>query len=337
MHIAIVSDAWYPQAYGVVRTLASLIKELREMGHEVSTITPDLFKRINLPENIQFSLFADVSAHLAKLKPDLIHIAVEGPLGWGARNFCLKRQLPFTTAYHTKFPELIEKRYGIPLAITYPLLREFHAPASGVMVSTAAMESLLLSHSFKNLLRWPLGVDTNMFRPGDKGLLGVERPIWLNVGRLSREKNIFDFLNLDLPGTKVVVGGEAAQLDEFRKCYPKVHFVGFKSGEQLANYYRSADVFVFPSRSDTFGLVLLEALASGVPVAAYPVTGPIDVISSSEVGCLDNDLKKAALTALQLSPERCRDYALRFSWRVCAEKFLSNSEPFRIFDWGKTA
>ena len=333
MHIALISDAWFPQVNGVVRTLSTTVKELRAMGHTVSTITPDLFRTIPCPgyKEIRLSLNADVARRLDALKPDAIHIAVEGPLGMLARRYCIKRGLPFTTAYHTKFPEYLQEQYGIPASLTYPLVRRFHGRACSVMVATPSMEADLISRGFKNIVRWSRGVDTELFSPaaGGKDLLQLPRPLWLNVGRVSAEKNIGAFLGLDLPGTKVVVG-DGPQLAALRKQYPEVHFAGMKSGSELASYYAACDVFVFPSKTDTFGLVLLEALASGLPVAAYPVTGPVDVITSAEVGCLDQDLQKAALTALSLSPERCREYALQYSWRASAEQFLNNLRPCRI-------
>jgi glycosyltransferase involved in cell wall biosynthesis len=331
MHIAIISDAWFPQVNGVVRTLSTIVEELRAMGHRVSTITPDLFKSIPCPgyKEIRLSLNANVGKHLDRLNPDAIHIAVEGPLGILARRYCLKRRLPFTTAYHTKFPEYLMEQYGIPVCLTYPLVRRFHAPSCSVMVATPTMEADLIARGFKNITRWSRGVDTSLFAPGDKTFLDLPRPIWLNVGRVSAEKNIGAFLDLDLPGTKVVVG-DGPQLNELKGKYPQVHFAGVQTGKTLARYYSASDVFVFPSRTDTFGLVLLEALASGLPVAAYPVTGPIDVITSEEVGILNADLQEAARRALYLSPERCWSYAMYYSWRASAEQFLNNLRPCQL-------
>ncbi len=331
MHIALISDAWFPQVNGVVRTLSTVVRELRAMGHQVSTITPDMFRSIPCPgyKEIRLSLTAAVGKRLAQLKPDAIHIAVEGPLGLLARRYCLKHGLPFTTAYHTKFPEYLQEQYGIPSWLTYPLVRRFHAPSCSVMVATPTLEAELLARGFKNIARWSRGVDTDLFAPGDKSFLDLPRPIMLNVGRVSAEKNIGAFLDLDLPGTKLVVG-DGPQLKELRKKYPQVHFAGVKAGAELAKYYAASDVFVFPSKTDTFGLVLLEALASGLPVAAYPVTGPLDVITSQDVGCLDLDLQQAVRAALKLSPQRCREYALTYSWRASAEQFVNNLKPRQI-------
>jgi glycosyltransferase involved in cell wall biosynthesis len=325
MHIAIVSDAWFPQVNGVVRTLSTTVQELRAMGHQVSTITPDLFRNFPCPgyKEIRLSFRADVAKRLAALQPDAIHIAVEGPLGIQARRYCLKKGLPFSTAYHTKFPEYLEEQYGIPARLVYPLIRRFHAASCSVMVATATMEAELTSKGFSNIVRWSRGVDTGLFAPGEKSFLDLPRPIWLSVGRVSKEKNLEAFLDLDLSGTKVVVG-DGPQLQQLKLRYANVHFVGVKMGKDLARYYAASDVFVFPSLTDTFGLVLLEALASGLPVAAFPVTGPLDVVTSAEVGCLDTDLRKAALQALTLSPEACRKYAMQYSWRASSEQFLGN-------------
>lgn len=256
-------------------------------------------------------------------QPSAIHIATEGPLGLAARRHCLKQGYEFTTAFHTRFPEYVQARWRVPLSWTYRWLRWFHAPASGVMVATPAMEAVLRNRGFSNLKRWSRGVDTRLFQPRPKDFLSYPRPIALYVGRVAVEKNIRAFLDLDLPGTKVVIG-DGPQRAALCRRYPDVRFLGAKNGEDLARHYAAADVFVFPSRTDTFGLVLLEAMASGVPVAAYPVEGPLDVVDGSGAGCLDWDLGRAVEGALAIAPESCRAHALTFSWESSARQFLSN-------------
>ena len=331
MKIAIISDAWLPQINGVVRTLMRTIEELRALGHQTHVVSPDLFRNLPCPSYAEIRLAVLPARRLARLldgfQPCAIHIATEGPLGYAARRYCLARGLPFTTAFHTRFPEYVKARIGMPLGAGYSVLRRFHAPASGVMVATLSLEHDLDSRGFRNLKRWTRGVDTAMFHPRDKAFLDLPRPIHLYVGRIAVEKNVEAFLKLDLPGSKLVVGS-GPQLADLKRRYPDVRFAGPRQGEDLARHYAAADVFVFPSRTDTFGLVLLEALASGLPVAAYPVPGPLDVIDGASVGFLDEDLASAARRALDVSPELCRDYALQFSWRRSAEQFLANLRPF---------
>ena len=266
---------------------------------------------------------------LGEAAPDAIHIATEGPLGKAARRYCVRRGLDFTTAYHTRFPEYLHARWSVPLDWTYAMLRRFHEPSAAVMVATSSMEKALGQRGFGNICRWTRGVDTEMFRPRDKGFLDWPRPILLYVGRVAVEKNIEAFLGLDVPGAKVVVG-DGPQRAQLQRRFPAVQFVGSKHGEELARYYAASDVFVFPSRTDTFGLVLLEALASGVPVAAYPVPGPLDVIDGSAVGSLDDDLGKAVRQALEIPTERCRSHALTFSWDTSVRQFLTNLHPIRV-------
>jgi glycosyltransferase involved in cell wall biosynthesis len=331
MKIVIVSDAWLPQVNGVVRTLMRTVDELAVLGHQSRVISPDLFWSLPCPTYSEIRLAVKPGRRLARLidsfQPCAIHIATEGPLGIAARRYCLRRKLPFTTAFHTRFPEYVQARIGLPLAVGYAALRRFHAPAHGVMVATQSLERDLEGRGFHNLRRWTRGVDTELFRPRDKNFLDLPRPIYLYVGRIAVEKNIQAFLGLDLPGSKLVVG-DGPQMGELARRHPKVSFAGSRQGVDLARHYAAADVFVFPSRTDTFGLVILEALACGVPVAAYPVPGPLDVIDGAEVGFLDEDLAAAAHKALAVSPERCRDYALQFSWRRSAEQFLANLQPF---------
>jgi glycosyltransferase involved in cell wall biosynthesis len=336
MRIALATDAWAPQVNGVVRTLTTVRDKLAASGHEILTITPDQFRTFPCPTYPEIRLAIGPGRRIARLleagAPDAIHIATEGPLGLAVRNYCVRRGWPFTTAYHTRFPEYVEARFAFPARWSYDLLRWFHQPSRGIMVATESIRRDLEARRFINIKRWSRGVDTERFRPAADGsarnFLGLERPIFLSVGRLAVEKNLEAFLALDLPGSKLVVG-DGPLLSKFRRRYPGVHFAGERHGAELAACYASADVFVFPSRTDTFGLVLLEALASGVPVAAYPVPGPLDVIGESGCGVLSEDLREAALAALGIARERCRDYAMTFSWTACAEQFLRNLAPFR--------
>lgn len=330
MRIAIVSDAWHPQINGVVRTIDTVIGELRSIGHIATCIGPDRFRTIPCPTYPEIRLAIDASwrmkRELSAFDPEAIHIATEGPLGMAARRYCLKRKLPFTTAYHTRFPEYIHARARIPVSWTYAILRRFHRPSQGVMVATRSIRRDLESRGFRNIRDWSRGVDTEIFKPDPDVSLEGKSPIWLYVGRIAVEKNIEAFLRLELPGTRYVVG-DGPLLSELKRRYPTVHFVGAKTGSDLVRYYAGADVFVFPSRTDTFGLVLLEALACGVPVAAYPVPGPSDVLNGAKVGCLDENLQNAAVSTLCISRRRCRDHALKFSWRNCALQFLGNLAP----------
>ena len=335
VNILVVTDAWYPQVNGVVRTIATVRDELRKMGHTVEVIGPEHFRTIPMPTYPEIRLAIGAGRELCRMidamHPDAIHVATEGPLGYAARKYCLKRDIPFTTAYHTRFPEYIRDRVPIPLFLSYAVVRRFHRPAAAMMVATTSIEQALRARGFTNIRHWTRGVDTDLFHPRDKAFLDAPRPISMYVGRVAVEKSIEDFLRLDLPGTKYVVG-DGPQLTDLKNRFPGVRFVGAQHGEDLARFYAAADVFVFPSRTDTFGLVLLEALASGVPVAAYPVAGPLDVINSAEgVGCLDEDLGHAVRVALTCAPERCREYALKYSWRASAEQFISNLQPFTTF------
>ena len=325
--LTIVTDAWFPQINGVVRTLHRVKQELEALGKQVQVVSPDQFLNIPCPTypEIRLALFSrgKLTRMLDSFQPSAIHIATEATLGVAARRYCLKRGFSFTTSFHTRFPEYIHARFGIPTAWGYAWLRRFHRPAAGVMVATQSLKRDLADRGFGNLVDWSRGVDTELFRPQDQALFDLPRPIFICVGRVAIEKNLEAFLDLELPGSKVVVG-DGPLLETLKRRYPKVLFTGAKIGTDLARHYASADVFVFPSRTDTFGLVLLEALASGLPVAAYPVTGPLDVVDGAPVGCLDEDLGNAARAAAELSPEACREHALRFSWTRCAEQFASN-------------
>jgi glycosyltransferase involved in cell wall biosynthesis len=333
MRIALVSDAWPPQINGVVRTLGMLVDNLNAAGHPVATITPDRFRTIPCPSYSEIRLSLKPRRRVAALidahDAQAIHIATEGPLGMAARSLCLERGLPFTTAFHTKFPEYVAARFAVPISWGYAWLRRFHAPSRGVMVATETVRRDLAARGFDKLKHWGRGVDDKLFDPAKRiEDYGLPRPIFLFVGRVAVEKNLPDFLDLDLPGSKLVVG-DGPMLETLRHRYPAAHFIGKREGEALAQVFASADVFVFPSLTDTFGLVLLEALASGLPVAAYPVAGPLDVIGDSGVGVLDRDLHQAALAALDLSRAQCRTFAQRYSWSASAQQFLGNLAPFR--------
>ena len=329
MKLALVSDAWFPQVNGVVRTLSTIADQVARLGHVVQPVTPDKFSRtIACPTYPEIRLAVGnvrgrVRRMIEDFDPDAIHIATEGPLGWSARAFCLKHGLPFTTSFHTFFPDYLQLRFSIPRSWTYSVLRRFHSRAQAVMISTPRMQQILEGQGFTNLAQWKRAVDTELFHPRDKSFLDAPRPIQMFVGRVAVEKNLEAFLALDVAGTKIVVG-DGPQLQEFTKKYPEVRFVGVKKGEELASHYAAADVFVFPSLTDTFGLVMLEALASGVPVAAYPVQGPLDIVTDPQVGVLDDDLATAVNRAVRLSPQKCREHALTYSWGESANQFLSN-------------
>jgi glycosyltransferase involved in cell wall biosynthesis len=327
MRIAIVTDAWLPQVNGVVRTLGQTIREATAAGHEVSVISPADFRTVPCPTypEIRLALFPGrrVRRRLDELRPDAVHVATEGPLGLAARNWCVRRGWPFTTAYHTQFPEYVRARAPIPLRAGYAAVRWFHGRAARTLVTTPSMMRHLEAHGFRNLTLWGRGVDTDLFRPRGKDFLDLPRPVWLYIGRVAVEKGVEDFLKLDLPGTKLVVGDGPAAAD-LRVRYPDAVYAGYRHGEDLAAHIAASDVFVFPSRTDTFGLVLLEAMACGVPVAAYPVTGPIDVVRNGITGVLDEDLRAAALAALDLDPDACRAQALQNSWEAATRQFLGS-------------
>lgn len=330
MRIALVTDAWYPQVNGVVRTWDRVIGECENRGHAFLVIAPRDFRTVPLPTypeiRIAVAPCRGLRRRLDAFRPEAVHIATEGPLGLAARRLCLKRGWPFTTSYHTKFPEYVSARFPVPLALGYRAMRWFHRPSAAVLVATASIRGELEARGFASVVDWTRGVDTALFRPdGPKAWTG-EGPLFLYVGRVAVEKNLKVFLDLDLPGPKAVVG-DGPQLQDLKRGYPDVIFPGAKFGEELAAWYRSAGVFVFPSRTDTFGLVLLEALASGVPVAAYPVPGPLDVVGHDGPGVLDDDLGRAALAARAVDPAACRAHAMTYSWEACARIFLDNLAP----------
>lgn len=344
MKIALVTDAWLPQVNGVVTTLVELVRELRAEGHQVQVVEPGQFRTRPCPgyDGIDLAIAParGLADKLDAFRPDAIHLATEGPLGWAGRRYCLRRGLRFTTAFHTKFPEIVQAAVKLPLALGYAVMRHFHRPSAGVMVPTPGVLAMLQQRGFRNLRAWTHGVDTELFafHPDPRIYPGLEertRPVSLFVGRVSYEKNIEAFLRLDLPGTKVVcgVGPVEAQL---RKRFPQAHFVGLLPREQLARLYASADVFVFPSRADTFGLVMAEAMACGTPVAAYPVDGPLTVLerprhdgTGSLGGAMHEDLRTACLAALATPRHEARQRALDFSWAQAASLFAGYLVPAR--------
>jgi glycosyltransferase involved in cell wall biosynthesis len=327
MQVLIATDAWHPQINGVVRSLDNLAAEAGRCVAHVTFLTPDDFRTLPLPGYAEIRLAVAGSRTLARriaaIAPDHVHIATEGPIGIVTRAVCLKQRRPFTTSYHTRFPEYLAARAPVPPRLTYALLRRFHNAGAGIMVSSPSLAADLKRRGFRRLMHWSRGVDGALFRPRAKRTLDLARPIFLSVGRLAVEKNIEAFLQLDLPGSKVVVGDGPARAD-LQARFPAATFLGALAGEALARVYASADVFVFPSRTDTFGIVLLEALASGLPVAAYPVMGPSDVIGASGCGVLGEDLRRAALGALDLPRDRCRAHAMTFTWANSARQFFDN-------------
>ncbi|MEE2691100.1 MAG: glycosyltransferase family 1 protein [Pseudomonadota bacterium] len=333
LKIVIATDAWKPQLNGVVRTLDTLGEILTRFGNKVLYITPNEFKSVPLPSYPEIRLSILPNRKVAKMindfQPDAIHIATEGPIGRAARRFCKRRRYPFTTSFHTRFPEYAAERWAVPISWGYAVLKDFHKDGETMMVATPGLMDELKERGFTRMKLWARGVDLNGFRPGDRSFLDQhQRPVFLYVGRLAVEKSIEDFLALDLPGTKVVVG-EGPQRAELEAKYKDAVFVGPKFGEELTRYYQGADVFVFPSRTDTFGLVNVEALACGVPVAAYPVRGPLEILAGAPEGCgaMNEDLRAACLAALEKrDPEACRRHAENFSWEAASRQFISNLE-----------
>lgn len=334
MRVLVATDAWHPQVNGVVRTLAMMAEAAKGLGVEVSFLTPQSFRTFALPSYRDLRLALPYQAKIARLiadaRPDSIHIATEGPIGLLVRRYCRKQGLPFTTSFHTRFPEYISARLPIPESWIWAALRVFHRPSQAVMAATPALAAELRTRGFRNVVLWPRGVDAGQFHPRAVDL-GLPRPVFLCVGRVAVEKNLEAFLDLDLPGTKVIVGDGPARAALARK-YPHTTFLGARQGDALAEVYAGADVFVFPSKTDTFGLVLLEALASGVPVAAFPVTGPRDVIGKAPVGVLNDDLRTACLSALRISPQACLEFAAKHTWEASARIFIDNIIGVRSAD-----
>jgi glycosyltransferase involved in cell wall biosynthesis len=332
MRILIATDAWRPQVNGVVHSLEQMSAAARLQGADCEFLTPQGFASLPLPTypDIRLAIAGSRAAgrRIEEVAPDHIHIATEGPIGLAARRYCRVNGRPFTTSYHTRFPEYIRARWPVPLGVPYSFLRWFHGPAAAVMAPTPTMRDELTRRGFERVEVWSRGVDHCLFHPRETKALDLPRPIFLYVGRIAVEKNLAALLSLDLPGSIAIVGDGPARL-AMQRLYPAVHFLGPSIGEALAAIYASADVFVFPSRTDTFGIVLIEALASGLPVAAYPVAGPLDVIGDSGAGALSEDLRAACLAALDIPRERARAHSLQFTWAESARQFLANIEASR--------
>jgi 1,2-diacylglycerol 3-alpha-glucosyltransferase/glucuronosyltransferase len=327
MRIMIVSDAWFPQTNGVVHTLSHTAACLERFGHAVRLVEPGAFRTFACPSYPEIRMaiapMGGVARSFEEFRPQAVHIATEGPLGLAARRYCVSRRLRFTTSYHTQFPQYLRSRWPIPLWLSYAGLRWFHAVAHGCMVSTRGVHDALARRGFRNLVRWQRGVDTELFRPRGKDFLDLPRPIAAYVGRVAIEKNIEAFLAMPWRGSKIVIG-DGPERVRLQSRYPDARYTGFRFGEDLASHLAAADILVFPSLTDTFGLVNLEAMACGVPVAAFPVTGPIDVVEDGVTGVLDQDLAQAAERALRLDPRACRERALRSSWEACSREFEAN-------------
>ncbi len=330
MRIVIASDAWKPQVNGVVNTLQQTRAELIEKGHEVLMITPEGRPTIPCPTypEIRLTLFQGrkIARELDAFAPDCIHIATEGTIGFAVRRYCRKRGLRFTTAYHTQFPEYVRARAPIPIAWTVAALRWFHRPSDRIMVPTPSIQRLLEERRFNNVVIWSRGVQTDLFVPEPKHRYDLPRPIWIYVGRVAVEKNIELLLGLGLPGSKVIIG-DGPDRQRLAARHPDCHFLGYKFGRDLAEHVAGGDVFVFPSKTDTFGLVMLEAMACGIPVAALPVTGPIDVVRHGETGILDTDLAAACRKALTMDRAGCRRFAEQRSWSRSTAQFVGHLSP----------
>jgi glycosyltransferase involved in cell wall biosynthesis len=330
MRIMIATDAWLPQTNGVVSTLKQTVTQLTARGHTVEMLTPQGFTTVACPGYAEIRLALRVQAgvreQFERFRPEAVHIATEGPIGFAVRAFCKSKRLRFTTSYHTQFPQYLRKRLPVPVSWSYWLLRRFHLAGERCMVSTPSMQSELAERGFRNLVRWRRGVDSLLFRPREKSFLDLPRPIAMYVGRLAVEKNLDAFLAMDWEGSKLVVG-DGPERARLQQRYPGACFVGYQHGEDLARHMAAADVMVFPSLTDTFGLVNLEAMACGVPVAAFPVTGPVDVIQDGVTGALDWDLAAAARRALKASPAVCREWAEKNDWASCTREFESNLAP----------
>ena len=327
MKILIVTDAWHPQVNGVVRTLERLQVEATRQGANIEFLTPDRYATAPLPfyPEIRMALASPpaIGAAIKASNPDIVHISTEGPLGWLARHWAIENKRPFTTCYHTRYPQYISARIPIPEAFTYCVLRHFHNASSVTMVATPSLQQELAAQGFTRMRIWSRGVDSDLFRPRPEASIDLPKPIHLCVARIAVEKNLEAFLSLDLPGSKVIVG-DGPDRPLLQSRYPDAHFLGARFGEDLATLYSAADVFVFPSKTETFGLVMLEALASGVPVAAFPVSGLIQELAQHGCAATHNDLGLAAREALALLPAKCRDFALSFTHTRSTRQFLDN-------------
>jgi glycosyltransferase involved in cell wall biosynthesis len=333
MRILIATDAWHPQVNGVVRTLTSLSRAAAKLGADIEFLTPDGFPSMAVPTyqslRVAFPNRREIARRIEAAAPEAIHVATEGPVGWSVRGYCRRNALAFTTSYTTRFPEYISVRTGIPADVGYAVLRYFHNAAAMTMVATPSLRQELSERGFKKLGFWTRGVDTELFNPDDPARLDLPRPIFMTVGRVAVEKNLEAFLSLDLPGSKVVVG-DGPQKAELERRFPNAHFLGEKTGKDLTSHMAAADAFVFPSLTDTFGVVQLESLACGTPVAAFPVTGPKDVIADHPIGALDHDLRAACLRALSMSRQACRAFAIERSWENSARQFIGNLSALQV-------
>ncbi len=342
MKIALATDAWHPQVNGVVRSLSTTVDRLSRRGHLVETITPDQFRSVACPTypEIRLALWCkrSVARQLDRFAPDAVHIATEGPIGWAARAWCRRHEAPFTTSFHTRFPDYVSVRTGLPADWIWPVMRRFHGPATRTFAVTPTLAAELERRGLGPVHHWPLGVDLDQFSPQappHPAMVDLPRPILLNVGRVAVEKNLEAFLSLDVPGTKVIVGTGPA-LAELSERFPQALFLGAMHGAELASAYAAADLFVFPSRTDTFGLVNIEALASGLPVAAYPVPGPLDIVgvggrgmhgAAERIGALADDLGEAIGQALTADPSACAAESAHYEWDRCTDRFLAGLAP----------
>ena len=333
LRILLATDAWRPQVNGVVRTWETSIAHLRQRGHQVEVIHPGRFASFPVPFYREIRLALPGRKRVTELVrsfgPDIVHVATEGPIGLAVRAFCRRNRWRFTTSYHSKFPEYLQELARVPVGWTYRFMRWFHSASSAVMVSTPSLEAELTARGFGNIRRWSRGVDLALFYPRPNTWTEYKRPILLYAGRVSKEKNVEAFLALKHDGTKVVVGDGPIR-EKLQREFPEVVFLGYRTGAALAEAYANADAFVFPSKTDTFGLVMIEAMACGVPVAAYPVVGPIDIVTETKVGCLDDDLSRAVVMALNMGEsDACVQHARQFTWDRCTDQLLANFLPIR--------